>query len=72
MEKKFGNWVVLKTGDMTYDNNRYDISSDQLNEEDWILHLLKKEWIDWNEFIPAYFYALSKAGIKSQIITISY
>lgn len=68
---KFGKWKVNKRGDMLYDGF-YDISHDQLKEEDWILHLSEKSWIDWNDFIPAYFQALTNADIKFITIQIKY
>lgn len=63
-ESQFGKWHVSKSGDMTYDNGRYSIYDNQLKEDDWISHMFEKGWIDWNEFIPAYFQALKNAGIQ--------
>jgi hypothetical protein len=63
-EMDFGKWHVSETGDMCYDNGRYDIYDNQLTDHDWILHMFEKSWIDWNEFIPAYFKALKNAGIQ--------
>lgn len=70
--KKFGKWKVSKKGDMNYQNGRYYISKEQLNQDNWIAHLFGKIWIDWNEFIPAYFQACKNAGIKSLNIKIFY
>ncbi len=63
-ESLFGKWHVSKSGDMTYDNGRYSIYDYQLEEDNWIAHMSEKNWIDWNEFIPAYFQALKNAGIQ--------
>jgi hypothetical protein len=71
-EKEFGKWTVNETGDMSYDNDRYCVYDYQLNDDDWMLHLFEKAWIDWNEFIPAYFQALENAGIQHQTIRIFY
>ncbi len=63
---RFGKWYVYSNGNMIYDGY-YEIDSDSLrdtNDNDWILHMFGKEWIDWNEFIPAYFQALKNINIQ--------
>lgn len=60
---QFGDWLVEPNGDMS--NNGYNIESYRLNKEDWFLHLLNKPWMDWNDFIPAYFQACCNAGIQN-------
>ena len=61
----FGKWKVEPCGDMIYDGGRYAIYDNQLERENWILHLMtSKKWIDFNDFIPAYLQALRNAGIK--------
>lgn len=50
----------------------YDIEGERLTESDWILHLSGKGWVDLNTFIPAYFKALSKRGIKEITIKTSH
>jgi len=67
----FGKWTVAKSGYMVYDN-WYDIDEKRLSEDDWIYHLFSKGWIDWNEFMPAYFQALSNAKIQFVNIRIFY
>ena len=67
----FGKWVVSKNGDMCHDN-KYDIISSRLTEENWIIHLSEKVWINWNEFIPAYLQALRNANIKKVTILSDY
>jgi hypothetical protein len=65
----FGKWHVSKNGDMEYDNGRYFIEASRISEDNWILHMLdSKGWIDYNEFIPAYFQALK--NINKQFIKI--
>lgn len=63
-KSQFGKWQVSKSGNMIYDNGNYYIYDNQLKEEDWIAHMFEKSWIDWNEFIPAYFQALKNADIQ--------
>jgi hypothetical protein len=65
----FGKWAVEPNGDMVYDN-WYNIECHRLSEEDWICHMFSKAWIDWNEFIPAYWHALQitkKTHIKTRV-----
>jgi hypothetical protein len=59
---QIGKWDVKKNGDMEYDGGRYHIDAERLTEDNWILHLSEKGWIDFNEFIPAYFQALKNIG----------
>ena len=61
---KFGKWKVNKNGDMDFDNGRYFIYGNRLGHEDWILHLMEKNWCDMNDFIPAYFKALQNINVK--------
>jgi hypothetical protein len=71
-QTKFGKWEVGPDGEMTYDGDRYWIEKERLTEEDWILHLSEKAWIDWNEFIPAFLQALENAKIKKVTILAYY
>lgn len=71
-EVAFGKWQVHLNGDMIYDNGRYEISSDRLDESDWVAHLFGKGWIDWNDFIPAYFQACKNAEIQEVSLLIYY
>lgn len=59
---KIGKWSVKINGTMQYDGGRYTITGKRLKEDDWIAHLFEKGWIDFNEFIPAYFQALKNSG----------
>ena len=69
----FGKWKVTNEGDLIYDNGIYVIDENRLKDEDWILHLMEsKGWIDLNEFIPAYFYALEIKEIEYLKIRIFY
>lgn len=69
---EFGKWQVSKNGDMLYDGGRYSIADYQLKDVDWIIHMFEKKWIDWNEFMPAYFQALKNAGVQYQNMQIFY
>lgn len=60
-ELQIGKWHVKENGDLEYDGY-YHISGKRLTENDWIAHLFEKGWIDFNEFIPAYFQALKNIG----------
>lgn len=57
-------WLVEEDGSMYHRKQDYEICAIDLKNEDWISHLLEKEWCDMNTFIPAYFYALSKVGVS--------
>ena len=59
----YGKWHVSIDGLMTYDKGRYEIDNESLEDDDWILHMSSKGWIDWNDFIPAYIQAHINAGI---------
>lgn len=63
--KKFNDWKVYKNGDIIHTEMNYLISGDRLKENDWIEHMMYKGWVDLNDFIPAYFQALSYKNIES-------
>lgn len=67
----FGKWKVYKDGTMVHDEF-YEIGPDQLTQDDWILHLMEKTWIDLNTFIPAYLKALCNAKIGRVTILTDY
>jgi hypothetical protein len=60
----FGKWKVTISGNMNCEERNYFIPFDRLQDENWILHLSSKNWIDFNEFIPAYLQACENAGIE--------
>lgn len=62
VDMHFGDWLVEPNGDM--ENNGYYITADRLTENEWFLHLQRKSWMDWNDFIPAYFQACCNAGLQ--------
>lgn len=57
-------WALSSTGDMFCIESYYEIYDNLLNQSHWILHLMEKWWFDANTFIPAYFEACKRAGIK--------
>lgn len=66
-------WKIAEDGTLLdQDGHDYNIEGDRLAESDWILHLSGKGWVDLNTFIPAYFKALSKRGIKEITIKTSH
>lgn len=71
-ERTFGDWHVSEEGDMEFQDGRYFISSDRLTQDNWILHLMSKKWINFNEFIPAYFHALNITGNTTITLRIKY
>ena len=64
-------WEISPKGDLV-GWGYYWITSDRLNENDWILHLMEKAAFDANTFIPAYFEACRRAGIKEITIITHY
>ncbi len=69
--KVFGKWTVYMDG-ISNNEREYWIDANRLAEDDWILHLSEKGWIDWNDFIPAYLYACKHFGIKKVEMTMAY
>jgi hypothetical protein len=69
---EFGKWSVDKAGNMEYDKGKYYISRRRLQQDNWIIHLFQKRWIDWNEFMPAYLTACKINKIDSITIKIFY
>ena len=65
-------WEISKQGDLTHIKRDYYISHDRLSEDDWLLHLITKGWFDANTFLPAYFEACKRAGIKEVTIKTTY
>lgn len=64
-------WYLSHDGAMLHTNG-YPISAIQITEDDWLLHLMEKTWFDANTFLPAYFEALRRKGIKSVTIKTAY
>ena len=65
-------WTISPEGDLHHDKMNYDIFSNQLKEKNWILHMMGKGWVDLNSFIPAYFEACQRCGIKQLDIIVNY
>lgn len=69
---EFGEWKVDQEGNMSFRNGRYDIDRGSLKDDDWFCHLFEKGWINWNEFVPAYFTACKINKIENVKIRIFY
>lgn len=67
-----GKWKATVEGDLIYDNGKYSIYSYQVKDDNLILHLFSKNWINWNDFIPAYFQALRNLDIQKLNIKVYY
>lgn len=65
-------WFISTDGDMMNARSCYQIGSDVLDHDDWLLHLSEKRWFDANTFIPAYFEACRRKGIRTVQMRISY
>ena len=59
-------WCLSEDGDMAC--GCYFIDSHRLSEE-WVEHLMGKNWFDANTFIPAYVEACRRAGVRQVNIT---
>ena len=72
-ESQFGKWHVSITGDLSYDGDKYNIYEQQLEDNrDWLIHMMGKQFVDWNEFMPAYLQALKNANIQLRMERIYY
>ena len=60
----FGTWHADLNGDLSCQSRDYVISSNELTGTNWTQHLLGKKWINFNDFIPAYYQALVNANVK--------
>lgn len=60
---KKGNWAVGLNGDICFDGY-YQIQHGRLKEPEWFIHLMSKDWFDFNEFMPIYLQAYINARIK--------
>ncbi len=65
-------WIITPEGDLLHPSNDYIIEADRLEEDDWVLHLMTKGWMDFNTFLPVYFKALKNRGIKKLLIKTTY
>ena len=62
--KKFEDWKVYKNGDIFHKEMNYLIEGIRLQENDWIEHMIDKNWVNLNNFMPAYFQALANINIS--------
>lgn len=57
-------WFISPKGDLLSRRGDYNIEFCFLSMPDWILILSEKRWFDANTFLPAYYEACRRAGIK--------
>lgn len=65
-------WHISPNGDLMSSKSGYEIGSDVLEHDDWILNLSEKRWFDANTFIPAYYEACRRKGVKIVQMRIDY
>lgn len=66
-------WTVEQDGTMIHNGTPYYyIEPYSLTEEDWVLHMMEKNWVDLNTFFPAYFHACRLAGRNVVNVMTSY
>ena len=63
-------WFLSSRGDMMCRRGGYEITADILDRGHWLWFLTEKRWFDANTFLPAYYEACRRAGIKEVRITI--
>lgn len=66
-------FTIADNGDLTIhvrEGYDYEITHDRLKESDWIGHISRKGWQDFNfgDFVIAYLYACHKVGIKQVLV----
>ena len=61
-EEYNGDWFMSTFGDLYNAWVDYSIPHTRLGEDDWILHLMNKDWFDANTFLPAYMEACRRCG----------
>jgi hypothetical protein len=71
-EEYNSDWFISPDGDMMNARSCYQIGCDELDHDDWFLHLSEKRWFDANTFIPTYFEACRRKGIQTVLMRISY
>ena len=71
-EKYNFEWYLSPQGDMMNTRSGYTIEHDILKKDDWVLHLSEKRWFDANTFIPAYFEACRRAGLREVVMRVIY
>ena len=63
----FGDWRVDTKGNISHKRNpEYWIPKDELKEDDWVLHMSRKDGVDLNEFFLAFSEACKRAGVYSR------
>lgn len=66
----FGDWKVMKCGDVKNTKRGYTITKQRILEKSWLNHVRTKPWCNANDFIDAYMCALNRLGIKELTIEV--
>lgn len=64
IERQFGEWFVLKNGDIENRKLKFEIANDRLNEAAFIEFMLA-QGVNMNEFLGAYLYACRKMKVET-------
>lgn len=65
-------WCIGKNGDMIDKRTGYHIPGDELDRNDWLLHLSEKRWFDVITFLPTYHYACMCKGLGTMTLRFEY
>ena len=65
-------WYLSSGGDMRHAWTDYEIPHQRLDEDDWLLHLMYREWFDANTFLPAWLEACRRWGMKVAYVRTGY
>ena len=65
-------WYINPNGSLKSHNPDFVLYRKDLANSDWLRYLQTLDWVDFNKFIPAYFEALKRAGIKKINVLICY
>lgn len=62
---RIGSWSIEKDGTMVHRETNYYIEGNRLNNENWLIHMAAKRWVDMREFTQAYFAACRTRGLTN-------
>lgn len=63
-----GPWAIGTDGTMVHESPYYYIEGSRLNNENWILHMADKRWVDVRIFVRAFFTACRIRGLDKVTI----
>lgn len=70
--EKIGSWSIEQDGTMVHERTNYYIEGARLDNENWLVHMAAKRWVDMREFTQAYFTACRVRGIKNLTVRADY